>query len=41
MRKITCIAAVALLLAACNLQKPYEYSGDLAIGEVVEGVLEM
>lgn len=41
MRKITCIAVTALLLAACNLQEPYEYSGDLAIGEVVEGVLEV
>ncbi len=41
MKPFTLIAAAALLLAACNLQERYKYSGDLAIGEVVEGVLEV
>jgi CubicO group peptidase (beta-lactamase class C family) len=40
MRKITFIAAAALLLAACSMQERYKYSGDLAIGKIVEGVLE-
>jgi len=41
MKQITLIAAATLLLAACNLQERYKYSGDLTIGEVVEGVLEV
>jgi len=35
------IAAASLLLAACNRQERYKYSGDLDIGKVVEGVLEV
>ena len=41
MRTISFIAAAACMFAACTLQERYEYSGDLAIGETVEGTLEV
>jgi len=34
------ITVAAFMFAGCNLQERYRYSGDLEIGEIVEGVLE-
>ncbi|MCD4711418.1 MAG: hypothetical protein K8R52_11285 [Bacteroidales bacterium] len=35
------IFVAALFMAACNLPDAVEFSGDLNVGEVVEGVLEV
>ena len=40
MKHIALIFVVALFLAACNLTDSVEFSGDLAVGTVVEGTLE-
>jgi len=41
MKHIALIFVVALFMAACNLNDAVEFSGDLRLGEVVEGMLEL
>ena len=41
MKYIAIIFFAALFFAACNLTDSVEFSGDLALGEIVEGSLEM
>jgi len=41
MKNIVWIVVAALFLAACNLSDSIEFSGDLKVGEVVEGELEL
>jgi len=41
MKHIAWIFVAALFMAACNLGDSIEFSGDLKVGEVVEGVLEL
>lgn len=41
MKESSVIFVAALFLAACNLSDSIEYSGDFAVGEIVEGSLEL
>ncbi len=41
MKHIATIFVAALFMAACNLGDFVEFSGDLSVGEVVEGTLEL
>ncbi len=41
MKHIALIFVAALFMAACNLNDAVEFSGDLSLGEVVEGTLEL
>jgi CubicO group peptidase (beta-lactamase class C family) len=41
MKHIALIFVAALFMAACNLNDTVEFSGDLSLGEVVEGMLEL
>ena len=41
MKQIVLIFVAALFMAACNLNDAVEFSGDLSLGEVVEGTLEL
>ncbi len=41
MKHIAWIFVAALFMAACNLSDSIEFSGDLEMGEVVEGMLEL
>jgi CubicO group peptidase (beta-lactamase class C family) len=41
MKNSAVIFVAALFLAACNLSDSIEFSGDLSIGEIVEGELEL
>jgi hypothetical protein len=40
MKNLVSIFVATLFLAACNLTDSVEFSGDLALGDVVEGTLE-
>ncbi|MEA3461212.1 MAG: hypothetical protein U9R49_04970, partial [Bacteroidota bacterium] len=41
MKKLAWIFVAALFMAACNLSDSVDFSGDLGLGEVVEGTLEL
>ena len=41
MKQIALIFVAALFMAACNLSDSVEFSGDLSVGEIVEGALEL
>ena len=41
MRNSAVIFVAALFMAACNLGDSIEFTGDLEVGEVVEGMLEL
>lgn len=41
MKHIALIFVAALFMAACNLNDTVEFSGDLSVGEIVEGTLEV
>jgi CubicO group peptidase (beta-lactamase class C family) len=41
MKNIAVIFVAALFMAACNFSDSIEFSGDLEVGEVVEGMLEL
>ena len=41
MKQLAPILVAALFLAACNMNDTVEYSGDISVGELVEGTLEV
>ena len=40
MKAISILSIAAIFLAACTLQDPFSFSGDLRIGTILEGELE-